>query len=47
MGGQPLPAQPAGPYSSRTGVHEQYTGRTEPRYTGTNVPPGGSGGTNA
>jgi hypothetical protein len=47
MGGQPLPAQAAGPYSPQTGVHEQYTGRTEPRYTGTNVPPSSSGGTNA
>ena len=47
MGGAPLPAHPAGSYSSQAGPHEQYTGRTEPPYTGTNVPPSGSGGTNA
>lgn len=43
MGGTPLPA---GPYSSQTRSHE-YTGRTAPPYTGTNVPPGSSGGNNA
>jgi hypothetical protein len=47
MGGAPLPAQPAGPYSSQAGGHEQYTGRTAPPYTGTHVPPGNSGGNNA
>lgn len=46
MGGQPLPAHPTGPYS-QAGAHEQYTGRTEPRHTGSNVPPSGSGGSNA
>ena len=47
LGGAPLPAHPAGPYSPQTGAHEQYTGRTESRYTSTSVSPGGSGGNNA